>query len=343
MSSQIELTPGPLLDERGNLCQAGYAKGLVKEYDRNQVKTSKLRLKEWDYYLIYNACYGLALTIADNGYMGMASFSLLNFQDKTETTLSKITPFPMGKLHLPASSASGNVCMTGKDYKIAFDNDGKRRHLYGNCQRFKDGKALLFDVELAPPPQESMVIATPFSKKGHFYYNQKINCLPAKGRVYLGEEEILLPQAETSGILDWGRGVWTYQNTWYWSGLSGTAEGVPFGFNLGYGFGDTSAASENMLFYGGKSHKLSRVTFEIPQKDGRDDFLSPWRFTSDDGRFEADFEPLLDRAANMDFKVLASDQHQVFGYFTGKAVLDDGKTIQMNRMLGFAEKVKNKW
>ena len=70
---------------------------------------------------------------------------------------------------------------------------------------------------------------------------------------------------------------------------------MPFGWNIGYGFGDTSAASENMLFYGGKAHKLSQVRFHIPQREGRDDFLSPWRFTSDDGRFEMKFVPILDR------------------------------------------------
>jgi hypothetical protein len=23
------------------------------------------------------------------------------------------------------------------------------------------------------------------------------------------------------GVLDWGRGVWTYSNTWYWASMSG--------------------------------------------------------------------------------------------------------------------------
>ncbi|MEI3102134.1 MAG: DUF2804 family protein [Oscillospiraceae bacterium] len=65
-------------------------------------------------------------------------------------------------------------------------------------------------------------------------------------------------------MLDWGRGVWTYHNTWYWGSASYHVNGVPFGWNIGYGFGDTSAASENMLFYKGKAHKLSQVKFNIP-------------------------------------------------------------------------------
>ncbi|MDY3280289.1 MAG: DUF2804 family protein [Eubacteriales bacterium] len=98
-----------------------------------------------------------------------------------------------------------------------------------------------------------------------------------------------------------------------------------------------------MLFYNGRAHKLSLVAFEIPMKNGREDYLAPWRFTSDNGRFEMDFTPLLDRAACTDFKLLCSDQHQVFGHFTGTAILDDGSPVRVNRLLGFAEKVRNKW
>ena len=118
---------------------------------------------------------------------------------------------------------------------------------------------------------------------------------------------------------------------------------MPFGFNIGDGFGDTSAASENMIFYGGKAHKLSQVTFNIPMKDGKEDYMSPWTFTSDDGRFEMDFVPVIDRASCTDVKLICSDQHQVFGRFTGRAVLDDGKEIYIKDFLGFAEKVHNKW
>ena len=37
-----------------------------------------------------------------------------------------------------------------------------------------------------------MVICTPFDKPGHFYYNQKINCMRAAGRVRIGGADIHL-------------------------------------------------------------------------------------------------------------------------------------------------------
>lgn len=81
------------------------------------------------------------------------------------------------------------------------------------------------------------------------------------------------PETATA-VLDWGRGVWTYQNTWYWGSASGYVDGVPFGMNLGYGFGDTRAATENMLLYDGVAHKLDQVDFGIPKDAaGKDDLL----------------------------------------------------------------------
>ena len=340
--------PGPLHDEQGRLIETGYATSLIKAYDRKRVAASRLRIKEWDYYCITSDQYALALTIADNGYLYMDSISLLEWDAHRQATASQIN-LPLGnKRNLPFTSQQGDIRVSGKGYEMVFENDGKRRRLHGHMERFPTLKAgnetIFFDVTLTQPPRDSMVIVTPFAGKPHaFYYNQKINCLRAEGKVVWGEKEFLFAPAHSFAVLDWGRGVWTYDNTWYWGSASGVVDGVPFGFNIGYGFGDTSAASENMLFYNGVAHKLSRVTFEIPQKDGKDDYLSPWRYTSDDGRFEMDFEPLLDRSADLDYLLLCSHQHQVFGRFTGTAILDDGRPVHIRNFIGFAEKVRNRW
>lgn len=334
----------PLLNEQGNLTQAGYAKRLLPVYDRSKVKGGFARLKEWDYYYIGNDRFGVALTIADNSYMGLDSISFLSFEDKPwQITKSPMRVFPMGKTGLPPTSARGISRISGKGYEMRFVVGDGQRKLTAHMENFKDGAPIDIQVTLTAEPEESMVICTPFKKPGHFYYNQKINCMRASGTVKLGNDAYHFRPEDSFGVLDWGRGVWTYHNTWYWGSASGLADGVDFGFNIGYGFGDTSAASENMLFYGGKAHKLSQVTFQIPMKDGKEDYLKPWKFTSDDGRFEMDFVPVLDRAACTDFKVLKSDQHQVFGRFTGTAVLDDGTRLHIRDLMGFAEKVENKW
>ena len=335
--------PGSLHDGQGRLTTAGYATRLLLRYDRSRVSASSLRLKEWDYYYVANDRFGLALTVADNGYMSMDSISLLDFDTGFQQTASRMKILPRRR-RLPLTSERGDIHAQGKDYELHFLNDGRRRQLYGHMDRFSGQKSILFDVILSDAPRDSMVIVTPFAGAPKaFYYNQKINCLRAEGKVVYDGQEYLFSPAAFFGVLDWGRGVWTYENTWFWGSASGVVSGKKFGFNIGYGFGDTSAATENMLFWDGIAHKLSRVDFCIPMKDGKEDYLSPWIFTSDNGRFEMNFVPLLDRAACTDFKVLLSDQHQVFGRFTGKAVLDDGTVLAVRDLTGFAEKVHNKW
>ena len=51
---QNRLSKGLLLGNDGNLVQAGYSTNLIKEYNRNQIKAPKMRIKEWDYYYIGN-------------------------------------------------------------------------------------------------------------------------------------------------------------------------------------------------------------------------------------------------------------------------------------------------
>lgn len=334
----------PLLDAQGNLTEAGYAKRLLPVYDRTRVRTSTMRLKEWDYYYVGNDRYGVALTIADNGYMGLDSISFLNFgAEPWQITKSPMRIMPMGKTGLPQTSAEGVTAISGKGYVMSFRVADGKRELIAHMDGFRGSDAIDIRLTLTKEPEESMVICTPFDKPGHFYYNQKINCMRASGTVKLGSESYCFEPDSAFGVLDWGRGVWTYHNTWYWGSTSGLCHGVDFGFNIGYGFGDTSAASENMLFFNGKAHKLSQVTFKIPMKAGKEDYLQPWKFTSDDGRFEMNFQPILDRAVCTDFKLLKSDQHQVFGRYSGTAILDDGSALMIRDLLGFAEKVENKW
>ena len=340
---QNEITePIELLDEKGNLTSPGYAKKLYPIYHKPQTFKQRFHTKQWDYYYIGDQHHGLALTIDDNGYMGLDSISFLDFDEKWEITKSMMQFMTLGKKNLPETSVTGDISAQSDKYVMTFYNNGTSRHLEGWMGKFRDKDVITFNIDLTDIPEESMVIMTPFDKEGHYYYNQKINCMKASGEVIIGEDHYYFNDGAYA-TLDWGRGIWTYKNTWLWSSLSTEVDGVPFGFNLGYGFGDTSAASENMLFYQGKAHKLEDVTFHIPQKDGKDDFMSPWTFTSSDDRVNLTFTPILDRASKTDVGIICSDQHQVFGYFNGTCVLDDGKVIELKDKLSFAEKVYNKW
>jgi hypothetical protein len=303
-----------------------------------------LRVKEWDYYCVLTDRFGVALTVADNDYLGFLGVTWLDFEARRFTSRDVLLPFPHGRMGMPESADAGDVVVRhgGVEISVLHQSGGRRLAF--------TAPGITGELFLAQPPMDRMVIATPFAgAPRHFYYNQKINCLAASGFVSVdGQRHDFTPEA-AFGVLDWGRGAWTYDNTWYWGSASGLVAGAPgagaaaprrFGFNIGYGFGDTSAASENMFFLDGVAHKLDQVTFHLPS--GPLD-ASDWRFSSNDGRFEMTFVPVVDRASKTDLGVIVSDQHQVFGRFSGTVICDSGERVVVRDLIGFAERVHNRW
>jgi len=344
MEHEIEAR-GALLDEAGNLREPGWARRLLLDYDRAAIKAPRWRIKEWDYYCVVCGDHALACTIADNGYMGFSSATVLDFAAGTNATEEIMTLLPLGKTGLPRSSAEGLSAFEGKGAKLRFESAGGKRRLAISwptfCAKNAPGPVgLEADIVLEEQPAgESMVIATPFPKARHFYYNQKINCQDAEGSFKFGQRVHPVERGRAFGCLDWGRGVWTWSNTWIWGSASGRVEGRSFGFNIGYGFGDTSAASENVVFHEGRVHKIGRLAVEIDDRD----YYKPWRARSEDGRLDMTMTPLLDRASATDLGLIASIQHQVFGDWSGRVVLDDGREISFQGLRGWCEKVRNRW
>lgn len=335
-----------LLGEDGRLTAAGWARRPLWRYNREKVRGGPLRLKEWDYYhvLSHDKRFGLALTMSDLGYAGLFSICFLDFERRFRHQLDTLSAFPLGRTGFPADSEAGSVAFGDGTMFLSFGVENGRRTLEFNAAGVRDAdgnEGLEGAIVLEQPPAlESMNIATSWAENRRaFYYNRKINCMPASGGFSIGARGYELDPARDFGGLDWGRGRWTYRNRWYWGSASGLVGGEPFGFNIGYGFSDRSPASENALFHRGRAHKLEEVSFHIDTSD----YLKPWKFTSSDGRFEMDFAPLIDRSSDTDFLVIKSRQHQVFGEFSGTAVLDDGARIELDRFLGFAEDVYNRW
>ena len=139
---------GPLLDSKGALVQKGYSKKMLLEYDRSSIKANSMRIKEWDYYLIYNQMHALALTIADNSYMGLDSVTLIDFTQPWQRTTSPIRLFPMGKTNLPSSSSIGDTIINGKNYTIWFKNNGKSRRIICHMDDFINGNPLDADISI---------------------------------------------------------------------------------------------------------------------------------------------------------------------------------------------------
>lgn len=338
---QHRMGKGDLLDPQGHLIERGWANAEVRRYDRRAIRTSGWRIKEWDYYCITTDHYALGLTVADNGYLGFLGLSWIDLEAETAVNHGAVKPFPFGRMALPASADSGDIDQRQGDIHLSFHLEHGVRLLSFEAPGFRAGAGLSGEIRLTQLDEDRMVIATPFADAPRaFYYNQKINCMPASGEVVLAGKAIRFEPDSAFAVLDWGRGVWTYNNTWYWASASGLLGQRRFGFNLGYGFGDTSAASENMLFLDGKAQKLDRVLFHMPE--GSPD-SAPWHITSNDGRLDIRFDPAVDRFEKVDLGLFRTVQQQVFGRFSGTAIADDGEVLEFTGLTGFAEKVHNRW
>ena len=357
MRNHEVITPQLLLDKKGEIVEPGWAKGQVWQYRRDMIRAPKMRIKEWDYYLVLHdgkksgdESFAAAFTLSDDGYVGLQSVSLLFPGEKNpwEHTSTILNVCPMGKMHLPESSERGDVQYHDKKLELAFIKRPGTRAIRGTYQDFHEGKPLCADIVLEEKAGDTMVIATPWDQAHHFYYNQKINCMRASGEIRWGDRTLHLNPASDFGTLDWGRGVWTYDNTWYWGSGNADIGGRAFGFNIGFGFGNTKAATENIFFVDGRATKLDDVEICIPGDVDLKDmesphYMEPWTIHESRGRFEMTFTPVLDRAAKMDFKVIVSDQHQVFGRMNGYVLTDSGERIEVKDVLCFIEKVHNRY
>ena len=146
---------------------------MVKKYDRAKIKANKTRIKEWDYYYIGNNDYGLAFTIDDNYLYGLGSVSILDFKNKKYITKSSMKFLTKGKVGFPSSSDEGDITWRDKNYYLHFVNKDKKRSIDVKIKEYTEGESFEAHFDLEETMDDSMVIATPFNKPKHFYYNEK--------------------------------------------------------------------------------------------------------------------------------------------------------------------------
>ena len=337
---QNELTqPGPLLQPDGGLANVGWARQPLLDCNLEAARfyafraLQRFRIKRWDYYAVFTPENFFSATIADLGYAGNIFVYHMNFASGDLHEEGQVIPLGKG-ITLPRNSTQGDSHFENKQVRLDFSLKPSRRHLSVSWPGFHDGKGISAEIDLATKPEdESMNIVIPIKEK-RFYYNRKINCMPASGSITYGESSEQLDPATCLGSLDWGRGVWAYKSFWNWASASGfLPDGRSLGLNLGMGFGDLSRAGENAIILDRRIHKLEKVSFDYVSGD----YMRPWHFTDSEDRLDLTFTPFKDRTATTNLGVITSQVHQMFGHYSGTVVADDGERIELRRLVGFAE------
>jgi hypothetical protein len=343
---QTELTqPGALLTKDGRLAQIGWSRQplldccLEATYFYTLRPFQRFRIKRWDYYAVFSPRGFFSATIADLGYAGNLFVYVMDFETGELHEEGLVIPFGKG-IELPRNSTEGDSHFKNEKVKLDFYVSATQRQISVAWPDFHSGRGIQANINLTClPDYESMTIVIPIGKK-RFYYNRKINCLPAEGTIqYGGRSEKLVPTV-CSGSLDWGRGVWEYQSYWNWASSSGfLPDGRTIGLNLGCGFGDLTKAGENALILANRIHKLDKVKFDYSSGD----YMNPWKFSDAEGRLDLTFTPFKERLAKTNLGIIFSEVHQMFGRYNGKAVADEGEVIQIKDLVGFAEEHHARW
>jgi hypothetical protein len=345
---QTELKkPGPLLDASGKLAQIGWMRQPLLDCNLENVSFysglkrpfQRFRVKRWDYYAVFTPHRFFSATIADLGYAGNIFVYTIDFSTGEVHEEGLVIPLAQG-VRLPRNSTQGDSSFKGKGAALNFSVEAEVRHIQVDWPGFHDGRGIRADIRLrCPAEHESMTIVISIEQK-RFYYNRKINCLPAEGELHYGEIHEALEPRHAIGSLDWGRGVWAYSSFWNWASASGFLDdGRTVGLNLGTGFGDTSAATEDCLVLDGRIHKLEKVSFDYDASN----YMKPWKFGDSQGRLALDFTPFTERVAQTDLKVIFSEVHQMFGRYNGYVVADDSEQVQIVNLVGFAEQHHARW
>ena len=331
----------PLLDKRGKVATPGWARRMYYVYNRERARRNPVNLKEWNFYQLIKDHMVVQLTIGHVSYACNAAVTVLDL-DTGERLLSwsSLRPFRLPALDRDPERP-GVVEYRDGGYVLRFEvAEGKRLLDFGPAagpgEYVVDGSSIHLELE-NDPDNEKMVIATPFEEGAHkFYLNYKENFYRVTGSVYLaGREDLSWDGA--SGVLDWGRGIWPYRHEWWWGNLSAQVDGEDFGFNLGWGFGDLSHATENVYFYKRKAYKLG--VLQVEREGG---YMKPWRLRDGGGRLELRFRPVYDNYTENKLLVVNTHCNQVFGWFDGWAETEEGR-VEFHDLLAFLEHAVNRW
>jgi hypothetical protein len=331
-----------VLNDMGTPQNFGWSRRPDFFYDPALVWAPRRQFSESDRYIVFNPSHMVIFEIRDDGFLGYIGITVVSIKNKKRSTQIFQTLFPLGSYEMPSESRSGAIHYRRK--KIIFDfvpMESGARIIKADIPRFGHNRRLRGELVLTEPPlAESLVCNLPWrNDKSAFRYSRRSPWYTVEGVIQFGNAEIVFTGGNAWGIFDWNRGIRPRADVRYWAASCGSGNGRLVGFSIGHGLEDSSACTENAFFVDGRLHKLDQVTFHIPPIN----WLSPWHFTSNDNRLEMDFTPQQERTDRRQVLVYSTSRRQVYGTFSGKAILDDGAALDFHHITGFAERTKTRF
>ncbi|MFD5425460.1 DUF2804 domain-containing protein [Streptomyces sp. NPDC127084] len=306
------------------------------------------RTKRWEYWCVTTPTHLVAFTVSDLDYLALHSVYLLQFgSGGHEFERTRIVPGGLG-VHLPDAVAGAPGCppvAVGPErpvrgqLRVEIRNEGTATRLLARCIT-PDGRPVEADLRVAlPEGHETLSVVVPWSER-RFQYTSKHTARPATGSVRIGDD-VLAFGDDAWGTLDHGRGRWPRSVAWNWGAASGRTDGHTVGLQLGGRWTDGTGATENALCVDGRITKIGR---ELRWLWSPTDPLDPWTIRGGEcGEVDLVFTPFHNRSTRTDVGLIGNRTDQCFGHYTGTVRTDDGQSIAVDGLLGWAEDVRMLW
>jgi hypothetical protein len=331
-----------VLDDMGKPQNFGWSRQPGFFYDPALVWAPRRRVSESDRYIVFNPTHLVIFEVRDDGYLGHMGVTIVAINEKKRSTQVIRTLLPLGSYEMPPGSHSGAIRYRHKKSVLDFvPMEGGARIIKADIPKFGQNRSMRGELVLTEPAQaESLVSNLPWrGERNAFRYSRRSPWFTVEGVIQFSGSEIVFTGGNAWGIFDWNRGVRPRADVRYWAASCGMSDGRLVGFSVGHGSEDSSAATENSFFVDGRLHKLDQVTFNIPPTN----WLSPWRFTSNDNRLEMAFTPQQERIDRRQVLLHSVTRRQVCGSFSGTVVLDDGSAMDFRNITGIAERSKTRF
>jgi hypothetical protein len=299
------------------------------------------RNKRWDYWAIQSEDIIVALTVADIDYLGLVTVDWIEPRTHRTGGHSAMVPLARG-IDLPDRPTTGRLEYRGSGIGVAIAYPPGATELVAYWQEKGGGWSHLTAVVDEPAGHESLNVVIPWSET-LFQFTSKHQARPAAGTLTVeGRASTFGGSAgEAWGILDVGRGRWPYQTRWNWGGGAGLATtGERVGIQIGGKWTDETGFTENGILVEGQ---LVKIGEDLEWVYNWDDPLEPWRVRSADRSLDLTLLPIHDRHTNTNLGVLYNEVHQVFGHWTGSVPSGSGRSLSVERILGFAEEARARW
>ncbi|WP_370616769.1 DUF2804 domain-containing protein [Mumia sp. Pv 4-285] len=288
------------------------------------------RTKRWEYWGVVSATHAIGIQVSSLDYAAVHGLYVLDRVTGEEWRTDAISPLGRG-VALPDRAGTGRVAAVAQDLTVDIvqPQNGERGATTIRASAARLSLALRVEQ---PEGHESMGVVVRWSDR-RFQYTVKDLARPVSGMLAIDGTTYEIEKAHA--VLDHGRGVWPYRMTWNWGAGSGTGGNA---VQLGGRWTDGTGSTENAIQVDGTLHKIGAT---LSWSYDRDDWSAPWRVTGDG--VDATFRPEHVRVAKTELLVLGNATHQAFGTWSGTARGDDGTTLDLDGLVGWAEEARNRW